>query len=75
MQRGTRKREHDELRTDYLRNKEYNIADVWECKWWERVEEEENVRNHMRKNFPFKLPMKQESLLAKIRDGKMFGYV
>ena len=75
MQRGTRKREHDELRTDYLRNKEYNIADVWECKWWERVKEEENVRNHMRKNFPFKLPMKQETLLAKIRYGKMFGYV
>ncbi|XP_075263345.1 uncharacterized protein LOC142354893, partial [Convolutriloba macropyga] len=75
MQRGIRKREHDELRRDYLRNKGYNIVEVWECKWWERVKEEENVRNHVRKNFPFKLPMKQESLLAKKRDGKMFGYV
>ena len=74
MQRGIRKREHDELRRDFLRNKGYNIVDVWECKWWERVKEEENVRNHARKNFPFKLPMTQESLLAKIRDGKMFGY-
>ena len=75
MQKGNRKREHDELRTDFLRNKGYNIVEVRECKWWERVTEEENVRNHVRKNFPFKLPMKQESLLAKIRDGKMFGYV
>ena len=75
MQRGVRKREHDELRRDYLRNKGYNIVEVWECKWWERVKEEENVRNHVRKNFPFKLPLKQESPLAKIRDGKMFGYV
>ena len=75
MQRGVRKREHDELRRDYLRNKGYNIVEVWECKWWERVKEEENVRNHVRKNIPFKLPMKQESMLAKIRDGKMFGYV
>ena len=75
MQRGIRKREHDELRRYYLRNKGYNIVEVWECKWWERVKEEENVRNHVRKNFPFKLPMKQESHLAKIRDGKMFGYI
>ena len=75
MQRGIRKREHDELRRDYLRNKGYDIVEVWECKWWERLKEEENVRNHVTKNFPFKLPMKQESLLAKIRDGKMFGYV
>ena len=41
----------------------------------ESVKEEENVRNHVRKNFPFKLPLKQESLLAKKRDGEMFGYV
>ena len=75
MQRGIRKKEHDELRRDYLRNKGYNIVVVWECKWWEGVKEEENVRNHVRKNFPFKLLMKQESLLAKIRDEKMFGYV
>ena len=62
MQRGNGKREHDELRSDYLRNKGYYIVEVWECKWWERVKEEENVRNHVRKNFPFKLPMKQESV-------------
>ena len=29
----------------------------------------------MRKSFPFKLSMRQESLLAKILDGEMFGYV
>ena len=74
MHRGIRQKEHDELRRDYLRNKGYNIVEAWECNWWERVKEEENVRNQVRKNFPFKLSMKQESLLAKIRDGKMFGY-
>ena len=74
-QRGIRKREHDELRRDYLKSKGYKIVEIWECKWWESVKEEENVRNHVRKNFPFKLPLKQESLLAKIRDGEMFGYV
>ena len=75
MQREIRKREQDELRGDYLRNKGYSINGVWERKWWERVNKEENVRNHVKKNFPFKLPVKQESLLAKRRDVKFFGYV
>ena len=71
MQRGNSRRKHDELRRDYLRDKGCNIVQVWVCKWWERVKEEENARNHVRKNFPFKL----QSLLAKIRDGRMFGCV
>ena len=29
----------------------------------------------MRNNFPFKLPLIQESLLAKIREDKLFGYL
>ena len=70
MQRGIRKRGHDKLRS-----KGYNIVEVWECKWWERVEEEEIVRNNVRKNLPFNLPKKQESLCAKIRGGNMFVYV
>ena len=73
--RGIRKREQDELRRDYLKSKGYKIFEIWECKWRESVKEKEIVRNHVRKNFPFKLPLKQESLLAKIRDGEMFGYV
>ena len=63
------------MRGDYLKGKGCNIVEIWECKWWESVKEEENVRNHVRKNFPFKLLLKQESLPAKIRDGEMFGYV
>ena len=55
MQRGIRKREHDELRRDYLRHKGYNIIDVWECNWWESVKKE-NLRLHVRKNFTIKLP-------------------
>ena len=56
---GIRKRGHDELRTYYLKGKEYKIVEIWECKWWESVKEEENVRNHVRRNFLFKLPLKQ----------------
>ena len=75
MQRGIKKIEHDELRRDYLRNKGYSIVEVWECNWWECVEEEEKVKYHVRKDFPLKLTMKQETLLAKIKDEQMLVYV
>ena len=58
-----------------MRNKGYNIVDVRECNWWESVKQEEKARYRTKKNFPFKLPLKQETVLAKIKDGKMFGYL
>ena len=73
-QRGIRKREYDELKRDYIKSKGYKIVEIWESKRWESVKEE-IVRNHVRKNFRFKLPLKQESFRAKIRDGEVFGYV
>ena len=39
-----RKREHDELRRDYLKNKRYKIVEIWECKRWKSVKDKENVR-------------------------------
>ena len=46
-----------------------------ECNWWETVKGDESVKIHVRNNFPFKLPLTQESLLTKIREDKLFGYV
>ena len=73
--RGIRKRENDESRRDYLKSKGWKNIEIWECKWWESVKEEENFRNHVKKNCAFKQPLKKESFLAKMRDGEMFGYV
>ena len=74
-QRGHKKREYDELRRDYLRNKGYKVVEIWECNWLESLKGDEYVKIHVRNNFPFKLPLTQESLLAKIREDKLFGYV
>ena len=74
-QKGLKKREYDELRRDYLRNKGYKVVEIWECNWWETVKGDESVKIHVRNNFPFKLPLTQESLLTKIREDKLFGYV
>ena len=48
---------------------------IWECNWWKAVKGDESVKNHVRNNFPFKPPLTQESLLTKIREDKLFGYV
>ena len=74
-QRGLKKREYDELRRDYLRNKGYKVVEIRECKWWESFKDDESVKIPVRSNFPFKLPLTQDSLLAKIREDKLFGYV
>ena len=74
-QKGLKKREYDELRRDYLRNKGYKVVEIWECNWWETVKGDESVKIQVRNNFPFKLPLTQESLLTKIREHKLFGYV
>ena len=73
--KGLKKREYDELRRDYLRNKGYKVVEIWECNWWETVKDDESVKIHVRNNFPFKLPLTQESLLTKISEDKLFGYV
>ena len=66
-QRGLKKREYDELRRDYLRNKGYKVVKIWECNWSETLKDDESIKIHVRNNFRFKLPLTQESLLARIR--------
>ena len=75
IRKGLKKWEYDELRRDYLRSKGYKVVELWECNWWETVEGDESVKIHVRNNFPFKLPLTQESLLTKIRADKLFGCV
>ena len=33
------------------------------------------LKNHIRKNFPYKLPLSKETLLMRIHEDKLFGYV
>ena len=42
--KGQRKREKDELRRSYLREKKYSIIEMWECQW----------KLHMRENYEIK---------------------
>ena len=73
--RALKKREYDELRRDYLRNKGHKVVEIWECNWCETLKGEASEKIHVKNKFPFKLSLTQESLLAKIREDKLFGYV
>ena len=73
--RGTKKRELDELRNDYIREKVYTKEEMWECSWWDQFKNNVDVKNHVRTHFPFKRPLSTNSLVQNIRNETMFGYV
>ena len=75
IQREIKKRKHDELRQDHLLKKDETLKRYWECNCWENVKEDESVINHVTIKLPFGKPLKQISLLAKIRGWELFGYV
>ena len=72
---GIRKRESDKLRKLYLEKKGYKVIEMRECEWWDQVQEKSMLKNHIRKNFPYKLPLSKETLLTRIHEDKLFGYV
>ena len=63
-----KKREYEELRQDYLRNKGHNIIEILECNWRENLKVDESVKKHVRNNFLFRLPLQHESLLDREKE-------
>ena len=46
-----------------------------EFEWWDQVQMSSSLKNHVRKNVPYKLPLSMENLLKRIDEDKFFGYV
>ena len=75
IKRGHKKRERDQMRKQYIKEKGYNVVEMWECEWWNLYKTTTCVKEHLRESFPYKRPLRQETLLDQIRSGKMFGYL
>ena len=75
IKRGTKKREMDELRKNYIREKGDTIEEMWECSWWDQFKNNVEVKNHVRTHFPFKRPLSASSLVQNIRNETLSGYV
>ena len=48
---------------------------MWECEWWNLYKTTTCVKEHLRESFPYKRPLRVESLLERIISVKLFGYV
>ena len=75
IERGNKKREMDDMRREYIKEKGYKVEEMWECDWWESFKTNDKIKNHVRTHFPYKRPLSSDSLLAKIKDESLFGYV
>ena len=75
VERGVKKRKQEEKLTGYKRLKGLQIVEMWECRSWSLHKTDALVKNHLRKNFPYKRPLSEEQLLQGSTNGKLFGYV
>ena len=75
IERGNKKREMDQMRKQYIKEKGYNVVEMWKCEWWNLYKTTTCVKEHLRESFPYKRPLREESLLEQIRSGKLSGYV
>ena len=75
FKRGNKKREMYDMRLEYIKEKGYKIEELWECDWWESFKTNDKIKNHVRTHFPYKRPLFTDSLLAKRKEGLLFGYV
>ena len=74
-ERGNKKREMGDKRREYIKEKGYKVEEMWECDWWESFKTDYKMKNHVRTHFYYKRPLSTDSLLAKTKDGSLFGYV
>ena len=75
IERGQKRRLHDEERAKFLREKGYKIEEVWECNWWKLVKTVPALKEFMKQHFPFQQPITEEELVRRIQKDQLFGYV
>ena len=75
IKRGSKKRELDELRRDYIQEEDFTVIDLWECEWWRLYKTTTNVKVHIRESFPYRRSLTEHQLLGGIKKGNLFGYV
>ena len=77
IQRGSKRRELDELRRSYIQEKRSTDSETWKCEWWGlHLHKTTNiVKQQIRKQFPYRRSLAAEELLKEIKRGTLFGYV
>ena len=47
FQRGSKKRELDEMRRSYIQKKGFTVVELWECEYWRKYKTTTNVKIHI----------------------------
>ena len=63
------------MKKQYIKEKEYNVGEMWECECWNLYKTTTCVKEPVRESLPYKRPLREERLLEQIRSGKLFGIV
>ena len=64
----------DGLRRSYIREECFTVVEMWECQWCRLYKTHNNVKKHIRENFPYRRSFAAQHLLE-TKNGKLFGYV
>ena len=48
IKRGKKKREMDQMRKQYIKEKGYNVVEMWECEWWNMYKTTTCMKEHLR---------------------------
>ena len=74
IKRGSR-RELDELRRGYIQEKIFTVIEMWECEWWRRYKTTNNVKLHIRENFPYRRSLTEQQLLERLKKGNLINWL
>ena len=75
IERCHKMRELDQVRKQYIKEKRYHVVEDWECEGCNLYKTTTCVKKHLREEFPYKRPLREERLLEQIRSGKLSRYV
>ena len=75
IKRGSRRRELDELRRGYIKEKGFTVIEMWEIEWWRLYKTTTNIKLHIGDNFLYRRTLTEQQLLEGIKKGNLFGYV
>ena len=75
FQRGSKKRELDPLRRNYIQERGFKVIEIWECEGWRLYKTTNTVKQHIREHFPYRRSLAADQLLEEMEEVKLFGYV
>ena len=70
---GTKEKELDELRRNYIQEKGTTVIEIWECEWCRLYETDTSVQQHLREKFPYRRSLAEYKLLEEINSGNVFS--